>query len=216
MTDQPQQPYGQPVQQPYGQTGAPGQPIAPGQPGQPESKFGTAAYDAGAVGQPMAEPKKWGLLKTLTLVSLGIYVLSGLLAFVGLNEDSLRDQMQLQLESQGQSATPELLDAMVAGALAGGIVFAVANLVVSIALYLVVFFGLRKVKGWARVLGTVLSGLGLVLTAGGLIGIGTMIGSNAAAGIATLILSIAFIAVGVFWIVTAFSKENNAYVRSRS
>ncbi|MEO9248488.1 hypothetical protein ABDK96_12430 [Citricoccus nitrophenolicus] len=210
MTENPQQPYGAPgQQQPYGNPAFAGQ-------DQPGSKYGTSAYDSGAVGQPMAEPKKWGLLKTLTLVSFAAYVISGILGFFGLDEETIRTQLQDQMEAQGQAVSGEQLDQIVSAGVVGGMAFAIGNLVVAVVLYLVVFFGLRKAKNWARILGTVLAAVGALVTAYGLFGIGTMMDGNAALGIVSLILSIAYIVVNIVWIVIAFSKENNAYVASRA
>lgn len=200
MTENPQQPYGNPAFEGQAQQG---------------SKYGTAAYDSGAVGQPMTEPKKWGLLKTLTLASFAVYIISGLLSFVGLDEDTIRTQLQDQMAAQGQSLSGEELDQFVSVGMVSGMAFAIGNLVVAVVLYLVVLLGLRKVKNWARILGTVLAAIGALITAFGLTGIGAMMEGNATVGIISLVLSIVYIVVNVVWIVTAFSKESNAYVASR-
>ncbi|MGM7669489.1 hypothetical protein [Microbacterium sp. A93] len=213
MTENPQQPYGAAgQQQPYGNPAFEGQGQNLGQDG---SKYGTAAYDSGAVGQEVAEPKKFGLLKTLTLASFAVYVVSGIMGFFGLDEDTIRTQLQEQMEAQGQTLSGEQLDQFVSAGVMGGMAFAIANLVVAVVLYLVVFFGLRKVKGWARILGTVLAALGALFTVYGLFGMGAMMEANAAIGIISLILSVVYIVVNVVWIVVAFSRENNAYFASR-
>lgn len=210
MTENPQQPSGaQGQQQPYGNPAFAGQ-------DQPGSKYGTSAYDSGAVGQPLAEPRKWGLLKTLTLVSFAAYVLSGILAFFSLDEETVRTQLQDQMAAQGQAVSGEQLDQLVSAGVVGGMAFAIGNLVVAVVLYLVVFLGLRKVKNWARILGTVLAAVGALFTVYALFGIGAMMDANAALGIASLILSVAYLVVNIVWIVIAFAKENNAYVASRA
>ncbi|MCY1157849.1 MAG: hypothetical protein MOP51_870, partial [Citricoccus sp.] len=185
-------------------------------PGDQGSRYGTTAYDPGAVGQEMAEPKGWARLKTLTLVSFGISVLSGVVGFLGINEGAIRQQVELQMEAQGQPATPEMVDQLVSIGLATGMAFAVGSLVASLVLYLAVFLGLRGGKNWARILGTVLAAVGTLYTLVGLTGIGVALAISPVMGTLTLILSVLFVVVNIWWIVTAFSKDVNAYMRARS
>jgi amino acid transporter len=219
MTENPQQP-GAPTpggqqaqgQQPYGATQQQPYPA----PGQQDSKFGTAAYNPGAVGQETGEPKSWMRLKTLTLASFAISMISGIVSLLGVNEDAIRQQVELQLEAQGQPATTEMVDQLVGIGLTTGIAFAVGGLVASLVLYLVVFFGLRGGKNWARILGTILAAVGALFTLVGLFQIGTTMAVDPVMGSITLVLGVLFVAVNIWWIVTAFSKDVNAYVRMRS
>ncbi|GAA4773082.1 hypothetical protein [Citricoccus nitrophenolicus] len=206
MTENPQQPYGNPAFEGHGEHAA----------GQQGSKYGTEAYGSGAFGQEMAEPKKFGLLKKLTLISFAVYVINGIMSLFGLDEETIRTQLQDQMEAQGQAVTGEQLDQVVSAGMVGGIAFAIANIVVAVVLYLVVFFGLRKAKGWARILGTVLAAIGTLFTAYGLLGIGTMMEGNATIGIVSLVLSAVFVVINIVWIVTAFSKDVNAYLSARA
>ncbi|MDS2173800.1 DUF3824 domain-containing protein [Nesterenkonia sp. CL21] len=187
----PQDPNQQPGQNPYQQPSPEG------------PKFGTDPYDPNAVGGPMAEPTKFGLLKKLTLVSLGIYVLSGLVGmFQATDEDAVREQ----LAAQGMAVDEETLSF----AMVGGMIFAAVMLIIPVVLYIVAYLGITKVKNWGRILGTVFAALGTLFTLWGLTGIGMMLDTGAI-GILSLVLSIAFIAVNVYWFLTAFTKDVSRY-----
>ncbi len=209
-TQQAQPPYGAPQQQPYG--AAQQQPYrAPGPQG---SKYGTFAYDPGAVGQELTEPKRLGLLRTLTLVSLAIYVLSSIISLILAGN---QDYLDAQLDAQAGLGVPrEQLEEIVAASMMFAMVLAVVMLVISVVLYLVVFSGLKRARNWARILGTVLAALGTLFTVLGLTEIGAIMSAAPGLGIATLVLSVALVAVNVWWIATAFSKDVNTYVRARS
>ncbi|MGD6978424.1 MULTISPECIES: hypothetical protein [Citricoccus] len=212
MTENPPQHPGAP-QDPYGAAQQQPNPAAPGVPG---SRYGTAAYDPGAVGQEMAEPKGWARLRTLTLVSFGIHLVSGVLGFAGLNEDLIRETAAAQMESQGMAASEEIIEQSVQLGMAFGLATMIVSIVLGIILYLLVFFGLRGGKNWARILGTVLAAVGTLYTLVGLAGIGVTLAISPVIGTLTLILSVLFVIVNIWWIVTAFSKDVNAYVRARS
>jgi hypothetical protein len=197
-----QQPYGTPQQQPYPA------------PGQQDSKYGTAAYNPGAVGQEMAEPKRWALLKTLTLASLAIYVLYSIVGILLSGDEAY---MEAQLDAQAGLGIPrdQLEEAMEMG-MAFAMTTAIVILVIAVVLYLLVYFGLKAGKNWARILGTVFAALGALSILGSLVGVGTMMSAAPGLGAATLVLMVALVAVNIFWIVTAFSKDVNAYMRVRS
>jgi len=180
------------------------------------SKYGTSAYDPAALGQEMAEPRGWARLKTLTLVSLGIHVVSSVAGFATTNEDMIREVTVAQLESQGVAATEEMIDQAVGMGMAFNIATVIVTLVVGLALYLLVYFGLRKRQNWARILGTVLAAVGALFTAVSLFGTGAVMSVAPVLGTATLILGVAFVVVNVWWIITAFSGEVNAYLRARA
>lgn len=167
------------------------------------SKFGTAPYDPNAVGGPMAEPPKFALLKKLTLVSLAIYVLSGIVSLFPAMDEEMISQ---QLADQGLAVTEEELSMAVTGAL----IFAVVSLVIPVILYVVAYLGISKVKNWGRILGTVFAALGTLISLSGLFGVGAMLDMGAI-GVISLLLTLAFIAVNIYWFVVAFSKENGEY-----
>ncbi|GAB3192360.1 hypothetical protein [Nesterenkonia suensis] len=151
----------------------------------------------------MAEPPKFALLKKLTLVSLGIYVLSGITSlFTAGDEDLLREE----LGGQGVTVDEEML----AMATTAGLVVAVIMLIVPVALYIVAYLGITKVKNWGRIVGAVFAALGTLVTLWGLVGMGAMLAMGAI-GVISLALSIAFIAVNIYWFLVAFSKEVGQY-----
>lgn len=223
MTENPQHPGapGEGGQQPFGaaQQTQDQQPFGAAQqsypvPGDQGSRYGTAAYDPGAVGQEMAEPKGWARLRTLTLASLAVYVLTQVVGFLLSGSEAYMDA---QLDAQAGLGVPrEQLEETVQMSMAFAMVFSVVVLVIAVGLYLLVFFGLKRGKNWARILGTVLASLGALFTLGSLIGVGLMMSAAPGLGVATLVLSLALAAVNIYWIVTAFSKDVNAYVRARS
>lgn len=196
-----QEPYGDPQgRDPYaGQdTGAGG-----------GSKFGTHAYDPQAgYGGPMEEPRAFGRLRMLTVVSLVVYVVSGVFGTLMAMDD---DAMRAQLQDQGAEVTQEAVDMMSTI----GLVSAVLMLVVAVIVYVIVLMGLKRVKNWARILGTVFCALGLITTGFGLLGTGQMIEAGAV-GILGLAISVVFVVVNVLWLITAFSGVNNAYFADRA
>lgn len=171
------------------------------------SKFGTSGYDPGAsYNAPIAEPRQYSLLKTMTLAGLGLYLLSqivGLLPFFG---DEGRQLMVESVEATGQPVDASMIDGMVTGA----IVFSVVLIAITLGLYLMVYFGLKKVRGWARVTGMVLAFIGLAFVLGGFVLGSTDMGSGA--GMVATLLSVAWIAVTIYWLVLAFSSPVRGYM----
>lgn len=176
-----------------------------GQPGQPSgygeaaSKYGTDPYAPGSYGGPVAEPKKYSLLKTMTLVSLAIYVLSSLPGLF-LSDDATRQEMITGMEQQGMTAAEAAEAADLFGGLLTGFIW--VSLIVGVGLYLLVFFGLKKNKNWARITGIVFAILGIVFTMVGVIGADPL----------TLVLVLAHVGVAAYWLVLAFSTEVKSYL----
>lgn len=198
MTENSQQPYGNPAFEGQGQA-------------QDGSKYGTAAYDSGVYGQEMAEPKKWGLLKKLTLASLAIYVISSIIGFITAgNQDIMDASMEQQAEQFGLPQGE--LEAAMDMTMAIAMITAAVMLVIAVVVYLLVYFGLRKNKNWARILGTVFAAIGTLTTLWSLTGLGAMMTAASGLGIATIVITVAFVIVNIWWLVTAFSKANNAWV----
>lgn len=212
-------PYGDQPGVPGGQSGQPGQPGGyganpsggyggnpsggyggpPGGYGEAASKYGTDPYAPGSYGGPVAEPKKYSLLKTLTLVSLAIYVLSSLPGLF-LSDDATRQEMITGMEQQGMTAAEAAEAADLFGGLLTGFIW--VSLLVGIGLYLLVFFGLKKNKNWARITGIVFAILGIVFTMVGVIGADPL----------TLVLVLAHVGVAAYWLVLAFSTEVKSYL----
>ncbi|GAA1144992.1 hypothetical protein [Nesterenkonia lutea] len=190
---------------PYGEQpgGHPG-----GQPGgQPNPKYGTDPYAPGTYGGPMAEPKKFSLLKTFTLVSLAIYVLNALPGLFG-GGDEARQEMISAYEQAGMTGQ-EAVDAAELGA-AFNTGFAWITLIIGVGLYLLVYFGLVKNKNWARVTGIVFAIIGVVLSVvsvafGALFGLG--------ADMLVVVLTIVYVIVTIYWLMLAFSGEVKAYLK---
>lgn len=198
--DYPAQQGGYPSQQggyPSQQGGYPAQ--QPGGQGAPASKYGTDPYAPGSYGGPVAEPKKYSLLKTMTLVSLAIYVLSSLPGLF-LSDDLLRQDMITTAEQQGMAGqeAADFADMMVG--LTTGLVWVM--IIIGVGLYLLVFFGLKKNKNWARVTGIVFAIIGVVFTLFGVIGADPL----------SLVLVLAHVAVAIYWLVLAFSSEVKTYL----
>ncbi|MGJ9406896.1 hypothetical protein ACHABQ_11305 [Nesterenkonia aurantiaca] len=176
-----------------------GQPGQPGGYGEAASKYGTDPYAPGSYGGPVAEPKKYSLLKTLTLVSLAIYVVSALPGLF-LGDDATRQEMITGMEQQGMTAAEAAEAADLFGGLLTGFIW--VSLIVGIGLYLLVFFGLKKDKNWARITGIVFAILGIVFTLIGVIGADPL----------TLVLVLAHVGVAAYWLVLAFSTEVKSYL----
>lgn len=217
MTGNPQQPGppGPGGPQTQGQPDGQGRQHAYPAPGQQGAKYGTAAYVPGAVGREAAEPTGWARLKTLTLVSLGIHLVSGVVGIASLNEDMLRETTVAQLEAQGLALTEEMIEQSIQLGMAFGMGTLIVSMVLGIILYLLVFFGLRGGRNWARILGTVLAAIGALYTLWGLTQIGVTMAIAPVMGTVTLVLSVLFVAVNIWWIMTAFSRDVNDYMRRR-
>lgn len=203
----------------WGNPGNPGYPAGPqtpgnpysgqpaGQPGGQPSKFGTEAYNPGAgYGAPMEEPNKFRTLKTLTLASLGVYVLSQIFGLMSIftpeSEQAIRDQFA----AMNMPVTDDDINA----AMAFSVGLAVVLTVIAVGLYLLVYFGLRAKKNWARITGVVLAILGTVFTVGGLLmDSGAM---TSGMGLVSLALTVAWVALNIYWLVLAFNGQVKAYL----
>lgn len=176
--------------------------------GEPGSKFGTSGYDPGAsYNAPMAEPKQYSLLKTMTLVSFGLYVLSALVSMIPMLTGEAEDMARAELENV------DLGGASVDDALAMGMVIAwviaLVPLVIAVVFYLLVYFGLKNVKGWARITGVWMAIIGLVVTLGILLFNG---GFESTLMLIGLIVSLAWAAATIYWLVLAFASPVRDYM----
>ncbi|GGK44431.1 hypothetical protein E4A47_06865 [Micrococcus flavus] len=180
------------------------------------SRFGTQAYGADApYGAPVAEPAKFRTLLTLTLLSAVLYLLSSI---PGLFMDT-EGQTRAQLEQAGMS--PEEIEQALQFGGTVGVISAVAILLIGLGLYALVYFGLKSVKNWARILGIVLAILSVVgavlgmLAAGLLAGLGMNTGLDLSSplGIVATVLSLAGLVVNILWLVHAFNKDVAAYTK---
>lgn len=177
------------------------------------SKFGTNPYDPTTAGAPMAKPAKQRLLEKLTLVSMALSLISTVAYSAVMAGDDFADFMR---ESYAEVGVPaEDIDAMVdmmGGAAIGGAIFGV---VITVGLYLLVYFPLTKGKSWARVLGLVFAFIGVAGALMSLLSSGAfMFGS--AVGILGAVAYLAYAVVTVYWIVLAFSQDVRNYLEQQS
>ncbi|RLZ03619.1 hypothetical protein CWC38_04705 [Kocuria tytonicola] len=196
------QPYGQGAVNGAPQGGPNGQPYGQ-QYGQAGGKYGTAEYNPGQYTGLMERPSTVDRLLKLTLVSLGIYVLSGILGMIAVNSiDFVRVYRDMGMDS----ATATEMAGKVGGI--GGPIGSIVSLIIGIALYLLVWNGLKKGKNWARILGTVFAAIAIL---GGLFGlIGTFI-YPAPWNIIMIALALVKVVVDILWIVTAFKAPTTAW-----
>ena len=162
------------------------------------SKFGTEGYAPGAFGGPMAEPKKFQTLKMLTLVSLGLYVIGGIIGFIPLFGSEAEQQIREELERQNVTVDDQVIQGsiMIGAAVAG------------------IMLVMRAKKNWARILGIIFAILGIVSTLYSLVVDTEMAFINAAAAVGT-VLTIASAAVAIYWLVLAFDGQVKQYLQQR-
>jgi len=147
----------------------------------------------------MAEPKKFSQLKLFTLISLAVYVLSSLPGLF-ITDEAARQEMITAAEQQGASSADAASTADMLGGFFTGFIW--VSLIIGAGLYLLVYFGLKKNKNWARITGIVFAIIGIIGTLIGLIG----------ADMVTLALSLLHVVVAIYWLVLAFSSEVKAYL----
>ena len=145
-----QQPYGQNTPSPYGYQNA-----QPGQYGYPSSQ------PQGGTGKPEA-PKEVMIAFWLIIAAAALTAINSILILTNLDSEleaafrdpALRDMLA---QSEGEISQQELMD-MTAGF--AGISVVIAALI-GIGLYLMVAFGVKAGKNWARITGTVFAALSL-------------------------------------------------------
>lgn len=203
---------GQPM--PYGQgavNGAPQGGPNGQQYGQAGGKFGTAEYNPGQYTGLMERPSTIDRLLKLTLVSLGISVLSSILSIIGvLTADTdalLREQGGAAASQAGAADVARIVGTM-------GTVVGVIGLIISIGLYLLVYFNLKKGRNWARILGTVFAAIAIL---SGIFGLFTgTSGMSTGIYIAGIVLGVVKIVVDILWIVTAYKAPTTAWFNQNS
>ena len=181
-------PNGQPAGQQYGQAGG---------------KYGTAEYNPGQYTGTMERPSTVDRLLKLTLISLGIYVLNGI---VGLIASANVDYLQY-FKDKGLS-TEMATQAADQAAGVGGTAGTVVSLIVTVALYLLVYTFLKKGKNWARILGTVFAAIAILSSLFSVFGLGIY---PAPWNIIIIVLVVAKLIVDILWIVTAYKAPTSAW-----
>lgn len=203
-------PYGAAPQQPAVQPPAAGLYPPPGQhPAQPVpgARFGTMPYGAGMAPGVVPEPPQHRRLLMLTLASAAVYLLSALPGFF--NMEAMRDFMR-EAAIQDPSVPAGDVEPMLEFIQRLTVVSMIAGVILSLGLYALVYFGLRAVKGWARVLGVVLAILGSL---NALMSLFSFLLFDGLFGVLISAAALAMIVVNILWLVTAFNGDEAAYTR---
>ena len=189
--------YGQ-AQSQYGQAqpqyGQGGQYPAPG------SRYGTQPYGVGGQYGTVQEPAKFRTLLTLTLASAALYVLSALPALFAMDE--ILDVTMADVAVQ-PGVTAEDVEMAASFMRTAGLVGLVIAVLIGLGLYALVYFNLRGVKNWARVLGIVFAIIGLLSL---FQGIAYLFTGNPLI-ILSGVLTIAYVVVNIVWLVVAFRRD---------
>lgn len=172
------------------------------------SKFGTQAYDPNAYGGPVGEPDKFRKLKLFTLISLGVYMVNQLVGLIMFGSEDFRDETIAELQQTYADAGMTLEASEIDGIISAGLVFYAVFALIFLGLYLLVYFGLRADKNWARILGIVFAIIGSVF---GLAGFAI----SGFSDILTVIVTLVWIAVNIFWLVLAFNADVAQYLQSK-
>lgn len=173
---------------------------------QSPSKFGTEAYHPNAYGGPVEQPDKFRKLKLFTLVSLAIFLFNQVVSFVMISSAEYRNEMINDLEQQ-MSATGQAFDRDQLETYVDAVVgVSVAIALIGVAIYLLVFFGLRANKNWARIVGIVFAMLGAVVSVAGFV-------FGGASDIITVVVTLLWVGVNIYWLVLAFSPDVGRYLR---
>lgn len=179
------------------------------------SRYGTLPYEAYGQ-QRLEEPPKYRHLLLATLVSLGLYVVSAVPGFMMFgNTDDIRAAIDEQMAAQGQTMTAEetrAVEQMMQFMTGAGVVMTVLFTLIFVGLYLLVYFGLRKRRNWARITGIVFAILSVVVTVPGLLLTPLMGGS----GMFFILVSVLSLAVNIWWLVLAFNGRIARYLQQRS
>lgn len=177
-------------------------------PRSPESKFGTSAYhEAGEYGTVVERPSQLGRLRTLTIVSLVLYLISSVVgAIMAMDETLIEESMR-----QTGMLTESQIEEAVAGAVVWGLITSIGFAVLAALLYVAVIIGLTLAKNWGRILGIVLAIIGGLVMLFGLV---TSLGSLSllpGLTIASAVVTVLWLAVSGWWLVVAFSAPLRRY-----
>lgn len=180
---------------------------------QPDSKFGTQPYDPAEVGGPVSEPKRFGLLKNMTIASYVLYALGVIISMAAFTTDGAEDWVREFYSDPQLQMSDEDIEALVDGLGPLMIGMGVIGAIFALALYLIVYIGLAKKKDWARVTGIVFAVIGVVGTVGTLpmyLMLDFFLSSGA--GIASVVLFVLYGAASIYWIILAFNSEVRTYL----
>lgn len=172
------------------------------------AKFGTDAYrSTGEYGTVVERPRQLSRLRTLTIVSLVLYLISSVIgAMIAMDETLIADTMR-----QTGMVTESQIEEAVEGAVVWGLVTSIGFAVFAALLYAVVIIGISLAKNWGRILGIVLAIIGGLVMLFGLV---TSLGSLSllpALTITSAVITVVWLAVTVLWLVVAFSAPLRRY-----
>jgi hypothetical protein len=194
--------YGQNAPQ-YGQNPPQfGQPTPPAYGQQPYGQSPYAQYPSGkpqGVGSTALPPGVDLAFKLILGAGLLSAISSLVLAFTG--GDYFLEIMQMQAQSQGQVLPANFSEVMQGTMVTGGIIGAL----VSVGLYCLVAFPVRKGRNWARILGTVFAAISVLGLLGGPFMFGPVYG----------VLQLVSILMGVAAIVLLYLPANAPYFRKQ-
>lgn len=192
----PNDPYGQP------QGGYPQQ-------GQPQGGYPQGGYPPPAPPLSQGElraperPKSVETAYLLWLIAAGVSILGSLLNFV--TAQAIYDETRKSLGSLGPEFDKALADA---GPSYGGIIF---SLIIS-AVWIVVVLQMRKGANWARILLTVLGGLGILIGLISLLGFGILF-SIGILGVLQALLGLVALVAEIGAIVFMFKSDSNHFFK---
>lgn len=175
---------------------------------QPGTKYNTSAYQpAGQYGAPLQRPKALATLRNLTIISAVLYVVQSIFGVIaGMDEDLIVDQLQ-SAGGMTDAQIEEFLDAT----MMIGLITTLALSIISLILYVVVIIGISLAKNWGRIMGIVFAILGLLFSIFGMVSGGLEYLVASPLMIASTAVSVIWIAVGIFWLVKAFSAPVREY-----
>lgn len=180
-----------------------GQPSPQGEDPSTGPKFGTEAYNPQAFGGPVEEPAKFRSLKIFTLVSGGLFLISGVMMLLMFNNDSFReamiDDLMTTYQEMGVAMERTEVESVYGWFSTGTTIF----VLVLLGIYALVYFGLRANKNWARILGIIFAIISVVFSV-----LGFAMGEINL----SMLISLVWLGVNVYWLVLAFNSEVADYL----
>ncbi|NLS10382.1 hypothetical protein HGQ17_10335 [Nesterenkonia sp. MY13] len=180
-----------------------GQPSPQGEDPSTGPKFGTEAYNPQAFGGPVEEPAKFRSLKIFTLVSGGLFLISGVMMLLMFNNDSFReamiDDLMTTYQEMGVAMERTEVESVYGWFSTGTTIF----VLVLLGIYALVYFGLRANKNWARILGIIFAIISIVFSV-----LGFAMGEINL----SMLISLVWLGVNVYWLVLAFNSEVADYL----
>lgn len=170
---------------------------------QPGSRYGTAPYDPGR-SFDQGRPAKVATLRTATVVSLAIWVISGVMGALLSLSPAFQDTLRQTYLDAGVSQEQAEQAASLTGSI--GVVFGIIILVIGLVPYTLILVGIPRRWNWARILGIVFAILSILYTVYSLISTAGILATVGALAIVSSIASLLFLIVNIWWLVLAFNR----------